>query len=144
MQGWASLPCRAAKNRRNRDKQAVSCEWESMRSVLAAILALALGLLPVGTARAQDEPVAPASTMSCHDQGGAMQDMRSGDHTPDHRMQECADHCLSLVNGQPSVIRLPGPSLVNSVPAEMNELTDPGKLHYRDPPDPPPPRIQSA
>ena len=65
-----------------------------------------------------------------------MQDMGGDADT----MQDCADHCLSQVNGQTTLPRMPGPSLVNAISAELGGQVDLGKLHYRDPPDPPPPR----
>ncbi len=111
-----------------------------MRLVLSTVLALSLGFLPIDTARAEIETNAPAAAMSCHDMAGAG-DAAHGDQAPVNRMQACADHCLSQVNGQTSYARLPGPSLVNAICAELVEHIDLGKLHYRDPPEPPPPRI---
>lgn len=112
----------------------------SMRLLLTAILALALGLLPVTNARADTTPEA-APAMSCHEmmmsaEGG----MNSGDQAPAHDMQDCADHCLSQVNGQTLEAPSPGPSLVNAIRTELGGALDLGKVHYRDPPDPPPPR----
>lgn len=109
-----------------------------MRVVLAAMLSVALGLLPIGTARAQEEPVQAAAAMSCHDQGSAGHDM-GGDRS-DHK-QDCADHCLSQVNGQPSFARLSAPALLNTIRSELGDRVDLGKPHGRDPPDPPPPRV---
>lgn len=111
-----------------------------MRLVLATLLALSLGFLPIDTARAEIGANAPAAAMSCHNMAGAG-DMTHGDQAPADRMQACADHCLSQVNGQTSYARLPGPSLANAICAELVARIDLGKLHYRDPPDPPPPRI---
>lgn len=122
----------------NRDKLAPSCVCGDMRLVLATLLALSLGFLPIDTVRAETD--APAAAMSCHDTAGAGE-VTHGDQAPVDRMQACADHCLSQVNGQTSYARLPGPSLVNAICAKLVEFIDLGKLHYRDPPDPPPPRF---
>lgn len=122
------------------DKPTFSCVYTAMRLVLSTVLALSLGFLPIDTARAEIETNAPAAAMSCHDMAGAG-DAAHGDQAPVNRMQACADHCLSQVNGQTSYARLPGPSLVNAICAELVEHIDLGKLHYRDPPEPPPPRI---
>lgn len=111
-----------------------------MRLVLATILALSLGFLPIDGARAEVETNAPAAAMSCHDMASAGEDTQ-GDQAPVDRMQACADHCLSQVNGQTNYARLPGPSLDHAICAELVDHIDLGKLHYRDPPEPPPPRI---
>lgn len=110
-----------------------------MRVLLTAILALALGLLPVTNARAGDTPDAPRP-MSCHEMMDGAGHMDSGDSAPAHDMQDCAVHCLSQVNGQTIEAPSPGPSLVNAIRAELGSEIDLGKVHYRDPPDPPPPR----
>lgn len=139
----APLPVRGVESNKsmaNRDKPAPSCVCTVMRLVLATILTLSLGLLPIDTARAETGD-APAAAMSCHDMIGDAGDMDHGDQSPDDGMQACADYCLSQVNGQTSYARVPGPSLVNAICAGLVEHIDLGKLHYRDPPDPPPPRI---
>ena len=110
-----------------------------MRLVLAAFLALALGLLPVGTARAGVSADSPAP-MACHEMMGAGSPMNGGDEQPSDDMQACAAQCLSQVNGQTVQAPTPGPSLTNEVNAELGGKLDLGKVHYRDPPDPPPPR----
>lgn len=110
-----------------------------MRLVLSAMLALALGLLPVGTARAETTPER-AAPMSCHEMMGGGGPMDMGDSAPAHNMQDCADHCLSQVTGQTIEAPSPGPSLVNAIRAELGGEINLGKVHYRDPPDPPPPR----
>jgi hypothetical protein len=113
-----------------------------MRFVLAALLSLALGVLPIGSARAEAAGTADASAMSCHDMdmGVASHDM--GDDQPaGHDMQSCADHCLSQVNGQPAVAPVAAPSLLNAISAAALSGADLGTPHLRDPPDPPPPRI---
>ena len=108
-----------------------------MRFAFAALLALALGLLPVGTARAATMADAPQAPMSCHEMGGGgMMDH----HPASDDMQTCAAHCLSQVNGQASFSRLPGPSLQAAIDAEFATVGDVGKPRLRDPPDPPPPR----
>lgn len=117
-----------------------ACAYDSsMRVLLTAILALALGLLPVTNARAGDTPDAPRP-MSCHEMMDGAGHMDSGDSAPAHDMQDCAVHCLSQVNGQTIEAPSPGPSLVNAIRAELGGEIDLGKVHYRDPPDPPPPR----
>jgi hypothetical protein len=113
-----------------------------LRFVLAALLSLALGVLPIGSARAEAAAPADASAMSCHDMdmGVATHDM--GDDQPaGHDMQSCADHCLSQVNGQPTVAPVAAPSLLNAISATALSGADLGTPHLRDPPDPPPPRI---
>lgn len=110
-----------------------------MRVLLTAILAMGLGLLPVTNARADAAPDAPRS-MSCHEMMGGAGHMDSSGSAPAPDMQDCADHCLSQVNGQTIEAPSPGPSLVNAIRAELGGRINLGKVHYRDPPDPPPPR----
>lgn len=110
-----------------------------MRVLLTAILALGLGLLPVTNARADAAPDAP-EPMACHEMMGGAGHTDSGDSTPAHDMQDCADHCLSQVNGQTVEAPSSGPSLINAIRAELVGELDFGKAHHRDPPDPPPPR----
>jgi hypothetical protein len=111
-----------------------------MRLMLAAILALALGLFPVGTARAETASD-PSRSMSCHDMMGGAGNMNGDDSAPADNMRDCADHCLSQVNGQTTHARLLGPSFINAIHTELGGALDLGKVHYRDPPDPPPPRL---
>ena len=113
-----------------------------MRFVLAALLSLAVGLLPMGTARAEAGGPAHAQSMSCHDMdmGVGGHDM-GGDQPAGHDMQKCAEHCLSQVNGQPAVAPVAAPSLMNAISATALGGADLGKPHLSDPPDPPPPRI---
>ncbi len=110
-----------------------------MRVLLTLILALGLGLLPVTDAGADMAPDA-APAMSCHEMMDGAGDMDSGGNAPASDMQDCADHCLSQVNGQTIEAPLPGPSLVNAIRAEPRGELDLGKMYYSDPPDPPPPR----
>lgn len=110
-----------------------------MRVLLTAILALGLGLLPVTNARADAASDAP-KPMACHEMMGGAGHMDGGGDAPASDMQDCADHCLSQVNGQTIEAPLPGPSLVNAIRAELGGELDLGKVHYRDAPDPPPPR----
>jgi|GEM_PF-3131847 len=110
-----------------------------MRLALAAILALAVGLLPVTHARADAMPE-PSMAMSCHDMMGMADHMNGGDQ-PSNDMQDCADHCLSQVNAQTVDAPAPGPSLVNAIRAQLGGEINLGKAHFRDPPDPPPPRL---
>jgi len=108
-----------------------------MRIVFAALLALALGFMPSAPARAREMPPAEMA-MSCHEAGG---DINMQHPTSQHDMQDCANHCLSQVNAQPSFERLAGPALINVIRAERLGLTDLGHPRDRDPPEPPPPRI---
>jgi len=110
-----------------------------MRLVFTALLALALGILPIGTARANTTPE-PAA-MACHEMMGGAGGADHDDQAPADRMQDCADHCLSQVNSPTAHTRLLGPSLMNAIRAELGGQIDRGKLHFGDPPDPPPPRI---
>ncbi|HJS79073.1 MAG TPA: hypothetical protein VJ748_00495 [Vitreimonas sp.] len=106
-----------------------------MRFAFAALIALALGLLPAGAARAM--PDAPAAPMSCHDMG---QSPDVSHHPPSDDMRACAKHCLSQVNAPLNFTRLPGPSLLAAVDAAPTVALDAGTPRLRDPPDPPPPR----
>jgi hypothetical protein len=110
-----------------------------MRLLLTAILSLGLGLLPVTNARA-DVPADAAPAMACHEMMGAGMAMNGGDEQPSHDMQVCADHCLSQVNGQTMQAPAPGPALTNEIRAELGGEIHLGKVHTREPPDPPPPR----
>lgn len=116
-----------------------------MRLVLAAMFALALGLLPVGSARAAVSAAAAPAPMACHEMMmGDHMPMNSGDEQqPSHDMQACANHCLSQVNGQTTEAPAPQPWLANEIRAELGGEIDLGKVFYRDPPDPPPPRRQA-
>jgi hypothetical protein len=108
-----------------------------MRFVITALVAMALGLLPAATVRAEAMPAnmeAHGSSMPCH--GMAPVDLP--EHDQDR--QSCADHCLSQVNGFAQVARLTGPSLQNAVRAGPVTTGALGKLRQREPPDPPPPR----
>ncbi|MGE0045911.1 MAG: hypothetical protein AB7J28_13510 [Hyphomonadaceae bacterium] len=105
--------------------------------MFAAVLCLALGSLPLSSALAQDAANDSVPTMSCHDQNGGS---AGGDEAPNERMKECADHCLSRVNGPIALVRLSGPSFLNSVPSEPTQFLLPASPHDRDPPEPPPPR----
>jgi hypothetical protein len=109
-----------------------------MRLVITALLAMALGLLPAATVRAEAMPAnmeAHGSSMPCH----GMAPVDAPDEDQDR--QSCADHCLSQVNGQTVQARMLGPSLQNAIGAELGGQIHLGKVHFRDPPDPPPPRI---
>jgi hypothetical protein len=108
-----------------------------MRFVLAALVALALGLLPAGTARAMSE--APPAPMSCHEMGGDP-GMLAHRRPASDDMRSCADHCLSQVSADLTFVRLAGPSLLAAIDSERMVMTDPGKPRLSDPPDPPPPR----
>lgn len=112
-----------------------------MRFVLTAMLALALGLLPIGTAHAHSHRAQPAP-MSCHAMAEpAGQDMSEEHQSPrSDTLQDCANHCLSQVNGQAALAPLLQPSLVNAVRAERSGQMNMGKPLDRDPPEPPPPR----
>ncbi|MDX2275029.1 MAG: hypothetical protein NW206_06220 [Hyphomonadaceae bacterium] len=110
-----------------------------MRVLLVALLAFALGFAPAASARAATQAASPPAAMACHDMAGTMQDMNADQQSGDG-MQTCADHCLSLINGQPVLARLSSPALQNAISANAVQLVSQGKLHHRDPPDPPPPR----
>jgi hypothetical protein len=112
-----------------------------MRFVFAALMALALGLLPAGTARARERLVEPAAaTMSCHDRMDAPMHHDSGDETPDHDMQACASHCLSQVNAPALFTRLLRPALHNSIASDLSAAETAAKPRLKEAPDPPPPR----
>ena len=112
-----------------------------MRFAFAALLALALGLMPAGTALAA-MPDAPEAPMACHDMGGMKGGQTDMDpHPASKDMQGCARHCLSQVNAQVDFSRLPGPSLQAAIDSEVATFGDVGKPRLREPPDPPPPRI---
>jgi hypothetical protein len=123
------------------DKCRPSCVYKAVRLVISAFLALALGLLPAGTARAQTAAAAPPSTMSCHDMGAMDHDTGSVPEAPSHDMQGCADHCMSQVNAQVNVSRLSGPSLQNAITAPLADAESAFKHRLREAPDPPPPRL---
>jgi hypothetical protein len=113
-----------------------------MRLAFAAILALVVGFLPVTHARAK--PLAePAMAMSCHDMMGMADHTNQDDQTPSDGMQDCADHCLSQVNARTMDAPQPGPSLVNAIRAQLGGEVNLGKAQFRDPPDPPPPRVSA-
>jgi hypothetical protein len=107
-----------------------------MRFVFTTLFGLALGLLPVGTARA-DMQASPATAMSCHGHDG---DMGGSDQSPGDEMQACAQHCLSQVNGHANFSRLTEPSLQNAIVAEIATDVSSAKPRMREAPDPPPPR----
>lgn len=111
----------------------------TMRFVIAVVVALSLGLLPVGTARATSDATPSPAPTSCHEMASAAHNM-DGRQPVSRDMQDCATHCLSQVNGQPAFARLSTPPLVNAVLAQLVGRADSGNPILRDPPDPPPPR----
>lgn len=112
-----------------------------MRLVFAVLFGFTVGLSPLATAHAQQGGVTPSAAMSCHEMADSDHDPNRMDQAPVSDLQACADHCLSQVNGQPALVRIRAPSLLNVIRAEPTPMAHLGKPHFRDPPDPPPPRL---
>jgi len=112
-----------------------------MRLVFATLLAFTIGFSPLATAHARPAPASRPSAMSCHEMTNTDQGSGRKDQMPSDDLRACADHCLSQVNGQPALVRIRAPSLLNVIRAEPTPMAHLGKPHFRDPPDPPPPRL---
>lgn len=113
---------------------AICAKVHRMRLILAALLTLAMGFLPVGAARASITLPSAQMATACHDMG-----MKHAPPAPGR--QSCADHCLSQAGGPLIVASETQPSLQNAISAELTSRHDNGNARTAEPPDPPPPRI---
>lgn len=116
-----------------------------MRFLIATLLALALGFLPV-SGGAMATAMESGSTVAgpCH---GMFAHQPTPDHSmkPDHPMKSdmgssCAEHCMMQVSPPLALAPMAQPSIANAIGAERAPLIDTRARRAADPPETPPPR----